>query len=104
MALTKARLLKHDMPVHGTPKPNFDARIYWATDFLSSAGTGKKCALSLSLYLSMRLSNPSLVLDKNRAPMGPEIISNTGAGVWRKAPKPSPDSSSVLDEFQSVIY
>ena len=41
--------------------------------FLSSAGAGKTCALS------MRVPNPSPVLDKNRAPMGPEILSNTGA-------------------------
>ena len=34
----------------------------------------------------MRLPNPSPVLDRNRAPMGPEILSSTGAGVWRKAP------------------
>ena len=43
--------------------------------FLSSAGTGKNRALSV------RLPNPSPVLDKNRAPMGPEILSSTGAGV-----------------------
>ena len=51
----------------------------------------------------MRLSNPSPVLDKNRAPMGPEILSSTGGGVWRKAPKAFPDSSSVLDKFQSAM-
>ena len=43
------------------------------------------------------------VLDKNRAPMGPGILSSTGAGVWRKAPMAFPDSSSVLDEFPSAI-
>ena len=64
--------------------------------FLSSAGTGKNCALS------MRFSDHSPVLDKNRAPMGPEILSSTGAGAWRKAPMAFPDSSSVLDKFQSV--
>ena len=52
----------------------------------------------------MRLPDPSPVLDKNRAPMGPEILSGTGAGVWRKAPIASPDSSSVLDKFQSARY
>ena len=31
-----------------------------------------------------------------------EILSSTGAGVWRKAPMPFPDSSSVLDKFQSA--
>ena len=51
----------------------------------------------------MRLPDPSPVLDKNRAPMGPEILSSTGAGVWRKAPTAFPDSSSVLDELHSAI-
>ena len=69
--------------------------------FLSSAGTGKNFALS------MRVPNPSPVLDKNPAPMGPEILSSTGAGVWEGAPRAFPDSSSVLDKFQSariVLY
>ena len=65
--------------------------------FLSSAGTGGNCALS------MRLRDPSPVLDKNRAPIGPEILSNTGAGVWRKAPMAFLSSSSVLDKFQSAM-
>ena len=47
---------------------------------------------------------PSPILDKNRAPMGPEISSSTEAGVWRKAPTAFPDSSSVLDKFQSVDF
>ena len=42
--------------------------------FLSSAGGGRNCVLS------MRVPNPSPVLDKNCAPMGPEILSSTGAG------------------------
>ena len=50
----------------------------------------------------MSVPNPSPVLDKNPAPMGPEILSSTGAGVWRKAPKGFPDSNSVLDKFQSA--
>ena len=50
----------------------------------------------------MRLPDPSPVLDKNRAPMGPEIECSTGAGAWRKAPMAFPDSSSVLDIFQSA--
>ena len=70
--------------------------MYVGDRFLSSAGTGKKCALSI------RVPNPSPVLDKNRAPMGPELLSNTGAGVWRKAPKRFPDSNSILDKFQSA--
>ena len=49
--------------------------------FLSSAGAGGNCARP------MRLPDPSPILDKNRAPMGPEILSSTGAGVWRKAPR-----------------
>ena len=52
--------------------------------------------------LSVRFPDPSPVLDKNRAPKGPEILSSTGAGVWKKAPKAFPDSSSVLDKFQSA--
>ena len=63
---------------------------------LSSAGAGGNCACSV------RLPDPSPVLDKNRAPMGPEMLSSTGAGVWRKAPMAFPDSNSVLDEFQSA--
>ena len=51
----------------------------------------------------MRVPNPSPVLDKNCAPLGPEILSSTGAGVWREAPKAFPDSSSVLDKFHSAI-
>ena len=51
----------------------------------------------------MRLPNPSEVLDKNLAPMGPGILSSTAAGVWSEAPGAFPDSSSVLDKFQSAI-
>ena len=36
--------------------------------------------------------------------MGPEILSSTGAGVWRKAPMAYRDSSSVLDKFQSAKH
>ena len=32
----------------------------------------------------MRLPDPSPVLDKNPAPMGPEILSGTGAGGLEK--------------------
>ena len=49
--------------------------------------------------LSVRVPYPNPVLDKNRAPMGPEMLSNTWAGVWRKAPKAFPDSNSALDKF-----
>ena len=64
---------------------------------MSSAGTGKICALPI------RVPNPSPILDKNRASMGPEIISSTGAGVWMKAPKPFPDSSSVLSVCDKTL-
>ena len=47
----------------------------------------------------MRAPNSSPVLNKNRAHMSPEIISSTGAGVWRKFQTPF----SVLDKFQSAI-
>ena len=51
----------------------------------------------------MSVPNPSPVLDKIRAPsMGQETLSSAGAGVWRKAPEAFPDSSSVLDQFQSA--
>ena len=60
--------------------------------FLSSAGTGRTCALSL------RFADRSPVPDKNPAPMGPEILSS-GAGVCRRAPMAFPDSSSVLINF-----
>ena len=59
---------------------------------------------SLSLSLSMRFPDRSPVLDKNRAPMGPEILSSAGAGAWTKAPMAFPDSSSVLDRFQSATH
>ena len=64
--------------------------------FLSSAGAGGNCARS------MRLPDPSPALDRNCAPMGPEILSSTGAGVWRKAPMAFPGSSFVLDKCQSA--
>ena len=51
----------------------------------------------------MRLPDATPVLDKNRAPMGPEILSCTGAVVWRKVPMAFPDSNFVLDIFQSAI-
>ena len=61
-----------------------------------------QCRYWEDFALSMRVPNPSPVLDKNPAPMGPEILSSTGAGVWRKAPMAFPDSSSVPDKFQSA--
>ena len=61
--------------------------------FLSSAGTGENGALHIWV------PNDSPVPDKNRAPLGPESLSSTGARVWRKAPKAFPDSSSALDNF-----
>ena len=59
-------------------------------------GAGGDCARP------MGLPDPSPALDKSRAPMGPAILSSTGAGVWTKAPMAFPDSSSVLDKFQSA--
>ena len=46
--------------------------LYVGDRFLSSAGAGGNCARP------MRLPDPSPVLDKNRAPMSPEILSGTG--------------------------
>ena len=34
----------------------------------------------------MRMPNPSPALDNYLALIGPEILSSTGAGVWRMAP------------------
>ena len=51
----------------------------------------------------MMVPNPSPVLHKNSALLGLEMLSNTGAGVWRKAPGAFPDSSSALDKLQSTI-
>ena len=36
--------------------------------------------------------------------MSPGILSNTGAGVWRKASGALPDSSAVLDAFQCAAF
>ena len=52
--------------VHSTVEAHF-----LGDRFLSSAGTRKNAH-------SLRLSDPSPVLGKNRAPMGPEILSSTG--------------------------
>ena len=65
--------------------------------FLSNAGAGRNCARSA------RSPDPRPVLNKHRAPMGPESLSSTWAGVWRKAPMAFPDSNSVLDAFQPAI-
>ena len=45
----------------------------------------------------MSFPDPSPALDKNRAPMGPEISSSTGAGVWRKAPIPERRKHSLIN-------
>ena len=50
----------------------------------------------------MKVSNPSTILDKNCAPMGPDILSSAGAGVWRNRSGASSDSNSILNEFLSV--
>ena len=67
------------------------------TDFYSVMVLKKTCALP------MRLPNPSQALDKTRAPVGPEMLSSTGAGVWKKAPGAFPDSSYVLDKFRFTL-
>ena len=40
---------------------------------------------------------------KNSAPIGPDVSSSAGAGVWTKAPGAYPDSSPLLDQFLSAI-
>ena len=51
----------------------------------------------------MRVPNSSPVMDNNRAPMGPEILSSTAAAVWGRTPLAFPGSNSALDKFQSAI-
>ena len=80
------------------PKDPFFRTRLCGRPILSSAGAGGNRARP------MRLPDNSLVLDKNRAPMGPEILSSTGAGVWRKAPMAFPDSSSVLGRLIYYHY
>ena len=63
----------------------------------SSAGTERTCTFP------MRLPDPSPILDKNCVPMGPEFLSNTGGGLWRKVHTAFPDSNSVMDKIQSAI-
>ena len=43
------------------------------------------------------------MLGQDLAPMGPGMLSNTWAGVWRMAPGALTDFSSALDKFQYVI-
>ena len=65
---------------------------------LSNTGAGKNGALP------SRVLNPSPALDKKLcAHRSPEFLSSTGAGVWGKAPKAFPDSSCVLDQFESAF-
>ena len=54
--------------------------------FLSGAGIGRSCGLR------MRVPNPSVILDKNCAPMGPDILSSIGTGVWRNRSSAFPRS------------
>ena len=46
-----------------------------------------------------RVPSPSPTLDKSRAPMGSDILSSVGAGVWRSHSGAFPDSNSTLDKF-----
>ena len=52
----------------------------------------------------MRLPNTSPILDDNRAPMDPDNLSSTRAGVWKRPPRhfQTPVLYS-LDGFQSAI-
>ena len=61
-----------------------------------------QCGCWAELCSLYEVARSSPVLDKNCAPMGSEILSSTGAVVWKKAPMAFPDSSSVLDKFQSA--
>ena len=62
--------------------------------FLSNASAGSTCSLLIMV------KNPRPVLDQNPAPIGPETLSRSGAGVWRKVPVPR--FRSVLDWFWSA--
>ena len=73
--------------------------LIWETDFYIQCPYWEELR---SLYEVFQTGAP--VLDKNHAPRGPEILSSTGAGAWRKAPMAFPDSSSVLDKFQSARW
>ena len=60
---------------------------------------------------SMRLPDAGPVLDKNHAPRGPESLSSTGTGVWRRLLWHFQNSvlhwidfRSALDRFQSAIF
>ena len=48
------------------------------------------------------MPNHSPMLDKTCAPLGPDISSSIGAGVWRNRSGEFPDSKSVLDKFLSA--
>ena len=54
------------------------------------------------MRFAQSVPNLSPILDKNCAPMGPEILSKIGAGVWRNRSGAFPDSNSLLDEYLSV--
>ena len=79
---------------HRDPPANFTAKL-WETDLYPVPVPGGNCALPI------RVPNCSPVLDKILAPIGPEILSSTRAGVWRKVSVAFPDSTSVLDKFLS---
>ena len=70
--------------------------------------TGKplfiQCGYWEELCSPYAVLNPSPTLDKNLASMGPGIVSSVGVGVWNKAPEALPDSNTILDTFQSVMY
>ena len=59
------------------PKRNKQAKVKIVQ--VAICRTERHCALPV------RLPDPSAVLDKNRALMGPEFVSSTETGVWRKA-------------------
>ena len=63
-----------------------------------------QCRYWEELRFPYEVPNCIPVLDKFLAPIGTEILSSAGAGVWREAPVTFPDSSSVLDKLQSAIF
>ena len=102
--LNKGWLLRHLI----TTRTKRMTGLQFRTHSLPKASFGRaifiQCRCWEKLHSIYEVDKASPVLDKNPAPMGPEILSSTGAGVWRKAPKAFPDSSSVLDKFQSANF
>ena len=69
-------LLIHEGVVHEVDLKNWkrETDLHWETKFCPVMVLGGLCALP------MRVSNPSPILDQNRAPIGPDTLSSVGPG------------------------